>query len=180
MLTTNGADHITIVEAVTPLGATDVLIHGTEVKVVGLTIDQAGLDAAVFDAVKARAAKQIDDVAETIRLTHLTPGAGQSAVYLRKDQRAREAKAILDGGGALTPGEWPILEADVGITAPDLPGVIAAITAQADAWEAMAAVIEHERLGGKSAINVAVDAAGAQAACDTACAALNALALSAA
>ena len=176
MLSTNGADHAQVVRALRGLGAADVTIRGQDVEVTGATVDQAGLDAALLDTVRADAATEIDRVAEAVRLTHLTPGAGQSAVYLRKDQRAREAKAILDGGGTLTPGDWPILDADVGITASDLPGVITVIIAQADAWETTAAQIETARLGGKAAV-AAADGAAVTAVCDTACAALQALAL---
>lgn len=106
---------------------------------------------------RALACGAIDRRAEEVRLTYLTPGSGQAMAYLRKEARAREAQAVLDGGGSLNPADWPLLAGEIGATAPDLPQVVASIIAQAEAWEAVAAQIETVRLAGKAAAMAALD-----------------------
>ncbi|SDE45713.1 hypothetical protein [Rhodospira trueperi] len=126
-------------------------------------------------AAQTAAAAEIDRRAEAVRLTYLTGGAAQAMTYQRKEQRAREAQAILDAGDMPATGDFPMLAAEVGITAPNLPGVVAVILTQADAWEGVAGRIEAARLSGKAAIAAAPDVPAVHTARDSALAALAAL-----
>lgn len=105
-----------------------------------------------LDAVKAMMVAQIDAEAERARLAHITGGAGQAMSYL---QKAAEAKACL--ADAEPDAEaYPLLAAEIGITAPTL-GEVAAVVAAAHAeWTVIGAKIEALRLGAKAAIAAAV------------------------
>jgi hypothetical protein len=97
------------------------------------------------EAVKAA----IDTAAEAARCRFITPGAGQSMVYLEK--RAEAERYVASGGT----GDYPILSASVGIEAENLAGVVALVRATAAGWTALAATIETRRLGAKKAVDQA-------------------------
>jgi hypothetical protein len=99
---------------------------------------------------RARAiwSRNVDMQAEGARLAWITPGAGQAAVYLMKREEAMAFAAAADPD----PDDYPLLGAEVGITAPTLGEVAAIVTALADAWTQAAAAIEVIRLGAKRAI----------------------------
>ena len=102
-------------------------------------------------ALKVAAAADIDAQAERLRLTLITPGAGQALVYERK-----RAEAVRMAGDAdPQPADYPLLAAEVGITAPSLVEVGAAVRAMASDWIAAAAAIEAVRLRAKAAIAAA-------------------------
>ena len=108
---------------------------------------------------RAQAKARVDREAEAVRLRYITPGDGQQAVYIRK---AQEAERYLAGEN----GPFPLLEASVGIEAPDVAGVAAIVAGIAEQWIGVAAVIEAKRLGAKKAIDeaatpAAIDAAAA-------------------
>lgn len=98
---------------------------------------------------KAAAKAEIDRQAEAARLRFVTPGSGQSAVYLAK---AEEALA-LQTDGSPDPADYPLLAASIGIEGADLAAVAAVVLAQRAAWLTVAAAIEAERLGAKAAID---------------------------
>jgi hypothetical protein len=99
---------------------------------------------------RARAiwSRNVDMQAEGARLAWITPGAGQTAVYLLKREEAMAFAADAEPDLAA----YPLLGAEVGITAPTLGEVAAIVTAMAGAWIAAAAAIEVIRLGAKRAI----------------------------
>jgi len=110
-----------------------------------------------------RAAKAgIDEAAERARLKYITPGAGQAMTY---QQKAAEAAAcVLDEHPQ--PERYPLLAAEVGITASTLAGV-AMVVSQANAqWAVIGAAIEAARLGAKSAVDAAADITAVHAAAD--------------
>lgn len=128
-----------------------------------------GFDAGIFvklaplvdlDQVKATLIAQIDADAERARLAHITGGAGQAMSYL---QKAAEAKACL-ADAEPDAAAYPLLAAEVGITAPTLGEVAAVVAAAHAAWTVIGAQIEALRLGAKAAIAAATDAATAEAA----------------
>lgn len=115
-----------------------------------------------LDEIKTQLRAQLDYVAEAERLKYITPGAGQAMTYQAK---AAEAKAFL---AAADPdaSEFPLLSAEVGITAPTLEGVAQIVSAAYEQWQLIGAAIEAARLGGKAAIEAAGNADAAQAAFD--------------
>jgi hypothetical protein len=100
---------------------------------------------------KAAAASQVDDEAERRRLAYLTPGAGQALVYQEKRREAEAALAAFSvpGGQPVDPAQFPLLAAEIGITAVDLQGVAQAVMSTALAWTQVAAAIESTRLKAK-------------------------------
>ena len=104
-----------------------------------------------LDALRAEAMTQVDAEAERLRLTLITPGAGQALVYERKRAEAER----MAGDAEPQPTDYPLLAAEVGITASTLAGVGAAVRAMASDWIAAAAAIEAVRLRAKAAIAAA-------------------------
>ena len=115
-----------------------------------------------LEALKETLRRGVDAAAEQTRLRYITPGTGQAMVYLAKEE---EARAVLALQGPPVAGQYPLLEADVGIGAAD--SVVAAaqtVATLAAQWRMIAAAIETTRLGAKAAITKAKDEAGARAA----------------
>jgi hypothetical protein len=109
--------------------------------------------------IKERLRQQVDGAAETERLKYITPGVGQSMTY---QQKAAEASRYL---GATDPDEadYPLLNAEVGITAADIAGVAAVVDAAFKQWQVIGSAIEAVRLGAKAQITAAADADAANA-----------------
>ena len=103
---------------------------------------------------------QVDAQAETTRLLWITPGSGQALTY---EQKRAEAERMA-GDPAPEPEAYPMLAAEVGITAATLSAVGALVRARAAAWTAIAAQIESLRLQAKAAVMAANNAAEARAA----------------
>lgn len=111
-------------------------------------------------ALRRVAAGRIDAAAEALRLRYMTGGAGQAMVY-----QAKAAEALrLSGDADPSPAGYPLLAAEVGITAPTLTGVGAAVLAAHDEWTRIGALIEAARLAAKAAIAAAGDPAAVAAA----------------
>jgi hypothetical protein len=72
-------------------------------------------------------------------------------VYQEKRREAEAALAAFSvpGGQPVDPAQFPLLAAEIGITAVDLQGVAQAVTSTALAWTQVAAVIETARLKAK-------------------------------
>lgn len=101
----------------------------------------------------------IDAAAETERLRYMTGGAGQAMTYARK---VEQAKAAIDDADP-QPGDYPLLDASVGIDGTDVVSVAAGIVAMDAAWEQVGAAIETVRLSSKRAVDLAEDADAALA-----------------
>jgi hypothetical protein len=106
---------------------------------------------------------RIDRRAGEIRLRFKSGGEGQDAVYLMKQAEA-EACLAAAAVGAVPSGAYPMLEAEVGITAADVVAVAQAVAARAAAWRTLSAVIEARRLAAKAAVLAAADDRMAQVA----------------
>ncbi|MFG1454755.1 hypothetical protein V5F44_21295, partial [Xanthobacter sp. V2C-8] len=87
-------------------------------------------------------------------------GAGQAMTYQTK---AAEAIALA-ADASPDPAAYPLLSAEIGITASDLAGVGAVVRAAYGAWQVIGAGIERARLAGKAAVQAAEDEAEARAA----------------
>jgi hypothetical protein len=112
----------------------------------------------------------VDQSAEAARQRFVTPGAGQAAVYLRKEAEARrflaldpEVQAAQEAGPS-----WPYLSAEINVTAGTLAEVATIIVALADAWDQAAAAIEALRLAAKATIAEASSQAECRAAAESA------------
>ncbi|MFG1417005.1 hypothetical protein V5F38_04205 [Xanthobacter sp. V0B-10] len=127
------------------------------VRIVGGGIVPRSVD---LSALKATLCTQIDAAAEAERARYITPGAGQAMTYQTK---AAEALALA-ADHAPDPSAYPLLSAEIGITASDLAGVGAVVRAAYAAWQVIGAGIERARLAGKAAVQAASDEAEARAA----------------
>lgn len=93
----------------------------------------------------------IDVQAERERLRYITPGAGQAMTYQAKAEEAR----LLVIDTAIDPAAYPLLSAEVGITADTLEEVGAVVLASYRAWQVVGGAIEAARLGAKRLIDLA-------------------------
>ncbi len=115
-----------------------------------------------LDTLKVRLAASIDAAAENERLKYITSGAGQAMTYQRKAEEARACLVATDP----QPADYPMLAAEIGITAATLTGVAEVVNAAYQAWLAIGAQIEAARLGAKAAIDAATTADEARAAAE--------------
>ncbi|SMD02759.1 hypothetical protein [Rhizobium sp. RU36D] len=131
--------------------------HAAALASIGADMSAARLQyVAIF---KADLKRDIDATAETERLKYITPGAGQAMTYQAK---ASEARLYL-ADPSPDPQDYPLLAAEVGITAEDMSGVATAVLAAERQWHLVGAAIEAVRLGAKEAISVATTKAEADA-----------------
>lgn len=113
-----------------------------------------------IDTLRLTLTAKVDADAEAARLLWITAGSGQALTYEQK--RAEAERMATDP--APVPDAYPLLAAEVGITADTLAAVGALVRARAAAWTAIAAQIESLRLQAKAAVMAATNAAEARAA----------------
>ncbi|MCJ9720780.1 hypothetical protein MOV66_10175 [Agrobacterium sp. SHOUNA12C] len=108
---------------------------------------------------KVQLKTSIDVQAEAARLNYITPGTGQAMTY---QQKASEAAGFLAATNPVA-SDYPLLSAEVGITAADIAGVAQVVSAAYAQWQVIGAAIESVRLGTKAVIEAAAteDAANA-------------------
>lgn len=119
-----------------------------------MTVDLAQL--------RAEASRRVDRAAEAERQRWVTAGSGQAMVYIAKAAEARRYLAATPLPADLA--DYPLLSAELGITAPtalDLAHIWLALDA---GWTAAAARIEAARLAAKAAIAAAATPAAISAA----------------
>lgn len=123
-------------------------------------IGQYGLWVVLEDSLenyKTVLCSNIDTAAEAERSKYSTPGAGQALTYWAK---TAEAKDFLASGS----GTYPLLTAEIGITAESLTAVAEAVITAYEAWTTIGAQIEAARLGAKKNIRSATNREAADAA----------------
>ncbi|TBZ98228.1 hypothetical protein E0H56_03735 [Rhizobium leguminosarum bv. viciae] len=108
---------------------------------------------------KAAIAKAIDAAAERERLKYITAGAGQALTY---QQKADEATRYLAATNP-DPSDYPLLSAEVGVTASDIAGVAQVVKTAFTLWQVIGAGIERARLTAKAAVDAAQSAEEADA-----------------
>jgi len=113
-----------------------------------------------IDTLRLTLTMQVDADAEATRLLWITPGSGQALTY---EQKRAEAERMASDP-APQPADYPMLAAEVGITADTLAAVGAIVRARSAAWTVVAAQIESLRLQAKAAVLAANNAAEARAA----------------
>lgn len=101
----------------------------------------------------------VDAVAETERGKYITTGSGQAMTYM---QKASEAATFLAASNPVA-SDYPLLSAEVGITAATIGEVAAIVNAAFSQWQQVGATIEAVRLGAKAAIDAAETDDAAQA-----------------
>lgn len=104
-----------------------------------------------LDELKGLLKAGIDAQAEVERLRYITPGAGQAMTYA---QKAEEARRCLDAS-ASEAEDYPLLAAEIGITASTLIGVAQVVATANAQWLQIGAAIEAARLSTKKAISEA-------------------------
>ncbi|MND22672.1 hypothetical protein D3C80_130550 [compost metagenome] len=114
---------------------------------------------------KSKLIGKIDADAETARLRYITAGSGQAMTYQQKAQEAAEVLALV-GSGDIDASHFPLLSAEVGITALTLIEVAQVVDYAYQTWRFVGARIEALRLGGKAAVSAAQTIEAAKAAAD--------------
>lgn len=112
---------------------------------------------------KALLVSEIDASAEIARLRYITGGSGQAMTYQQKAQEASQCLA----DSAPVAVNYPLLSAEVGITAPTLVEVAQIVNTAYRSWVQVGAQIEALRLFAKSAVMAATTIDDAKAAAAT-------------
>lgn len=100
------------------------------------------------------AAKAAINAAVTqVRQLFITDLPGQQMVYLAKEEEAKAYTALPSPPPDLS--AFPLLSAEIGITAPTAADLAALWLSMATAWRTIAALIEPLRLSAKAAVEVA-------------------------
>lgn len=102
-----------------------------------------------IETVRALAYIRIDADAERQRLKYITPGHGQAMVYSEKASEA--VRFAADTSPTL--GNYPLLMAEVGLTADTIEDVVQTILSRRNLWLWIAAKIERARLQAKKLVN---------------------------
>lgn len=108
-------------------------------------------------SVKSVLMAQIDSEAEACRLRYITGGAGQAMTY---QQKATEAADCLAQSNP-QPDDFPLLAAEIGITAETLLVVARVVFDAHQGWRQVGATIEALRLSAKQTVAAAETAADA-------------------
>jgi hypothetical protein len=123
-------------------------------------VDTSANNSAYLADQKSNLKAVVDQQAERERLKYITAGAGQAMTYA---QKAEEARLCLDAAGP-DPEDYPLLAAEIGITASTLVGVAQVVATANAQWLQIGAAIEAARLSAKKAISEAETVEEAQAA----------------
>lgn len=140
----------------------------------GTALEQAIVDAGMsavapytpyeipLDVAKETAIRQVNDLAGLVRARHITDQPGQEMIYLSKQV---EAKAYLALPASPAPNlvDFPLIAAEVGITAPTPAAVAQTWLTRAALWTQLAAQIEGVRLGVIQLISASTTPAQAEA-----------------
>mgnify|MGYP000882675861 CR=1 FL=1 len=95
-------------------------------------------------ALKLRAIEQVNETIGKARMQYITVIPGQDMLYKAKQEEATEC--LEEGVGALAVN-YPLLAAEIGITAPTLLDVAQVVVNMAFFWKATASNLEMLRLG---------------------------------
>ncbi|WP_284777060.1 hypothetical protein [Agrobacterium sp. lyk4-40-TYG-31] len=117
-----------------------------------------GLAPVDLEGVKETLKSRIDGEAEATRLRYITGGAGQAMTYQQKATEAMACLAEVDP----QPEDYPLLSAEIGITAETLLGVAQVVFEAHQGWRQIGAAIEALRLSGKAGVGVAETVEAAQ------------------
>lgn len=129
-------------------GKTISVVNGFEI------IDPAATPVRELEEVRREALVQIDSDAEAARKVVLTPGEGQAMEYLQSAAEAKELLVNLEGDPEFTPleGQYPMLEASLGIDGETLQEVAVSIFGMHSQWLTVGASIRQKRLAAKKVV----------------------------
>ena len=109
-----------------------------------------------LDQLRRVAKIRIDREAELVRGALASPGVGQQEVYREKRHEAERFLSLYSDSTAQVPAaDWPLLSAEVGITAASIFEVAQIINAKAQARKQALSAIEALRLAAKRAVDAA-------------------------
>jgi hypothetical protein len=111
--------------------------------------------------VKARAVARVNDAASSLRGQYITVIPGQEMIYLAKEAEA--VRYLAETPEPTTLDGYPMLAAEVGITAPTAYELAQLWANMSALWRGIAAQIETARLGAIYQIETAPDAAAVDA-----------------
>lgn len=103
--------------------------------------------------VRSEKSRIVDQEAENARLRFITGGAAQAMVYQRK---AQEAALYVETTNP-DPSDFPLLNAEVGITGATIEDVANVVIDKQNEWLVAAALIEVTRLTAKAQIEAAAN-----------------------
>lgn len=128
----------------------DVIVTGSHLEIIDGKVHRV-YETTPYDLDVERQNKkaQIDSAAEAERNKYLTPGAGQSMAYQAKVDEAFE---WINSGGT---GYYPMLEAELGITADNMDDLTQLIILMHSRWQQVSAGIERARLLAKKQVDEA-------------------------
>lgn len=109
----------------------------------GAWVRDAAALAADLETAKAAAIARVNDWAGRERARHITIAPGQDMIYLAKEAEALRYLADPDPA----PADYPLICAEVGITAPDAYQIAQVWAYMSAMWRQVAAQIETLRLG---------------------------------
>jgi hypothetical protein len=122
--------------------------------------------------IKGAALATLNTAVNGLREQFVTPLSGQEMIYMAKASEAVAFQADAKPDAV----KYPLVYAEVGLTAPDAAGVAAVVQGKDVAWTQIAAAIETARLTGERDIGAAKDPDAINAALWTATATLGGLA----
>lgn len=105
-----------------------------------------------IETLRARAVVRVEVLAGCARNRWITPSVAAAGVYLAKES---EARAWLAAGEPEDLTDFPLISAEVGITAPTAWHIVQTWLGMAAVWRPIAAAIEAGRLTAKAAIEAA-------------------------
>lgn len=114
-----------------------------------LTRSSASIAACLL-ATQTRAVADINVAAGVVRLQFITDAPGQSMIYLRKEQEARQYLAADPVPADLT--GYPLLTSEVAVTGFTPEVAALTVVGMADSWQIIGAQIEQARLTATKAI----------------------------
>lgn len=107
--------------------------------------------AADLHLARAEAHQRILSAVALARRALITDLPGQDMVYLAKEAEAQRWQ----GDATPDPVDYPLISAELGLTAPDAPTLVALWLSTAAAWRAAAARLERLRLSARPALELA-------------------------
>lgn len=133
-----------------------------DLDVSGFAVALAAAEEELFVDLKNQLKAKIDSAAERERKRYITAGSGQAMTYAQKAEEARQCLSV-EGPDAQN---FPLLAAEIGITAETLIGVAQVVATANAQWLQIGAAIEAARLSTKKAISDAATPEAALAAAD--------------
>lgn len=106
---------------------------------------------------RQRALDRLTEAMKEIRNGIVTDLPGQQMIYLRKEEQARALVAAVTGGQIPVPADYPLLAAEVGLTAQTIYQVAQVILFKSTLWQRIAAALEAYRFTKQAEIATATE-----------------------